>query len=91
MKKGKKIVITVIAAVLVLWSSMFITDYVRCNNLEEPIFAVASVTADDGGSGTYRGLGYTVELEKHIDAEYGAVTDSVEMRLFGILVFAAIV
>ncbi len=91
MKKGKKLTITIVAVILVLWASMFLTDYIRCTKLDGPVFAVASVTADDGGSGVYKGLGYTVEIEKHVDAQYGAVTDSVEMRLFGIMVFAAIV
>ncbi len=86
----KKAIITILAIIVLLWGSMFCTDYIKCTQLKDPIFAKATVTADDGGSGTYKGLGYTIEIEKHIDADFGLMTDSVEMRLFGLLVFAAI-
>lgn len=86
----KKHIIGLIAVAAFLWSAVFATDYIRCTKLQDPVFAKATVLADDGGSGTYRGLGYTVEIEKHIDSDCDVVTDSVEMRLFGALVFAAI-
>lgn len=89
--KAKKRAAVVIAALLVLWAAMFMTDYVRCSSLKAPLFVVASgVTADDGGSGTYQGLGYTVELEKYIDAEYGVCIRSVEMKVFGKVIAASI-
>ena len=91
MKKGKKLIIVVATALLSVWLLMFGTDYVRCNRIKDPIFAKATVTADDGGSGTYKGIGYNIEIQKHIDAEYGVKTDYIEMRLFGIMVFAVIV
>lgn len=91
MKKDKKLLIIAVVIIFALWSSMFVTDYIRSYNLKNPIFATASVTADDGGSGTYKGIGYTVEMRKHIDAELGVKTDYVEMRLFGIMVLAIIV
>ena len=90
MKKARKIIITALAIAVFLWCSAFATDYIRCRNLQDPVFARATVLADDGGSGTYRGLGYVVEVEKHIDSECEVVTDSVEMRLLGWLVFAAV-
>lgn len=90
MTKHKKIIITILAVTVLLWCSAFATDYIRCTKMQDPVFAKAFVTADDGGSGTYKGLGYTIEIEKHIDADFGVMTDSVEMRLFGALVFAAI-
>ncbi len=90
MKKSKKIIITIIAIAVLLWGSMFCTDYISCRKMQDPVFARATVTSDDGGSGLYKGLGYTIEIEKHIDPDFGVITDSVEMRLFGALVFAAI-
>lgn len=90
-KKTVKITVITLCTLLVLWCGMFITDYVRCGSLKEPIFVVAvGVTADDGGSGTYQGLGYRVEIEKHIDAEYGTCIDSVEMWMFGKVISASI-
>lgn len=87
----RRLVAITLCTLLVLWCGMFITDYVRCGSLKEPIFVVAvDVTADDGGSGTYQGLGYRVEIEKHIDAEYGTCIDSVEMWMFGKVISASI-
>ena len=89
--KKKKRIAAVLAALLLLWGAMFVTDYVRCSSLREPLFVMAKgVTADDGGSGTYQGLGYTVEVKKYLDAEYGSCIRSVEMRMFGRVMAASI-
>ena len=79
-------------SVAVLGSIMFCVDYHRCSNLEKPMFArgISDTLYDDGGSGTYRGLGYIVEIEGELTAEYGFVVHEVEMRALGQLVFAAI-
>lgn len=90
-KKSIKIAVIALCTLLILWCAMFFTDYVRCGSLKEPIFVIAAgETADDGGSGTCRGLGYRVEIEKHIDAEYGVCIDSVEMWMFGRVISASI-
>lgn len=90
-KKYRNILIGIVGAVIVLWGAMFVTDYIRCSNFKEPIFVVAvGETADDGGSGTYQGLGYTVEVEKYVDAEYGVVLCSVEMKVLGKVIVAVI-
>lgn len=91
MKKALKVIFSAVGIAVVLWLAVFSVDYVRTMSLKEPIFAVPpTVTADDGGSGTFSGLGYTVGVEKHIDAEYGVKIVSVEMRMFGKTVVAAI-
>lgn len=91
MKKALKVILSVLGIVIVLWLAVFATDYAMTMKLKEPIFAVPpSITADDGGSGAFRGLGYTVEVEKYLDAEYGTKIVSVEMKLLGKTVAAAI-
>ena len=48
----KKTVIIVISVLVILWCAVFVTDYVRCSSLKEPLFVIAKgTTADDGGSG----------------------------------------
>lgn len=90
-RKTKKRIAAALAALAVLWGAMFATDYVRCTSLKEPLFVTAKgVTADDGGSGTYQGLGYTVEVEKYLDADCGVCVRSVEMRMFGRVIAASI-
>ena len=90
-QKTKKRIAVVLAVLAVLWGAMFATDYIRSISLKEPLFVTAKgVTADDGGSGTYQGLGYTVEIEKYLSAEYGVCLQSVEMRMFGRVIAASI-
>ena len=48
----KKKLLTVLAIVLVLWLTMFATDFLQVSHFREPIFVLRPVTADDGGSYT---------------------------------------
>lgn len=90
-KKIPKIAKDIIGTVLILWGAMFVTDYVFCSSLKEPIFVIQiDASADDGGSAKYLGLGYTVEVEKYVDAEYGTILSSVEMKVFGQVIAASI-
>ena len=85
-----KKLITIIIILIALWGIIFFIDYSRCSNFKEPIFVVAGVTADDGGSGTYYGLGYKVKMEKTISAEYGMSLVRVEMYMFDKFITGAI-
>ena len=86
----KKIVLIVIVILLILWIVIFAVDYSRCSSFKEPIFVVAGNTADDGGSGTYYGLGYKVNMEKTVSAEYGPTLLKVEMYMFDTLIVGAV-
>jgi len=90
MKKGVKILIGVIITLIILWGIVFAIDYLRCRNFKMPIFVVAGETADDGGSGIYHGLGYKVNVEKSISAEYGVQLEKVEMYFLNKVVAASI-
>lgn len=80
----KKKLLAIFCALLLLWGGIFITDYACSNALREPIFARSGgIAADDGGSASYIGLGYTVQVKKCIDAQGQSRIESVEMRLFG--------
>ncbi len=90
-RKAIRITLIVSAAVMILWGAVFVTDFIRCGSLKAPLFVVAAgVTADDGGSGIYRGLGYTVDVEKYIDAQYGVCIRSVEMSVLGKVISASV-
>jgi len=90
MKKSLKILLNIIIVLIVLWGIIFFIDYSRCANFKEPIFVVSGVTADDGGSGTYYGLGYKVKIQKTISAEYGPTLVKVEMYMFDKFIIGAI-
>ena len=68
-----------------LWLGFLITDFVRINHFEKPIFALATETADDGGSGKYIGLGYSFDIKGNFlpDDEFPGVT-SFHAYIFGI-------
>ena len=77
-----KTIIYIMLILIALWAIMFAIDYSKCANLKMPIFVISGETADDGGSGTYYGLGYKVEVKKHLSAEYGLQVQSIEMYMF---------
>lgn len=82
MNKKIKILIIILLSIILLWGVIFLVDYFRCVNLKMPIFVISGEIAGDGGSGTYYGLGYSVEVEKNISAEYDVQIGSVEMYIF---------
>ena len=83
MNRTAKTIICIVCAAVILWSVMFLTDLTLVRNGGEPVFVIAFATADDGGSGTYLGLGYTAEIYKHLDVDHGVITDGVYLRMFG--------
>ena len=82
MNKKIKVLIIILLFIILLWGVIFLVDYFRCLNVKMPIFVIPGETADNGGSGTYYGLGYSVGVEKNISAEYGDQIESVEMYIF---------
>ena len=86
----KKKLLTVLAVLLILWLAMFATDVCRVNRFREPIFVLRPVTADDGGSYTGQGLGYTVVVDKYITPDGAPALVSVTMTVFDRVIAAAI-
>ena len=82
---NKKKIIIAIACAVVLWIAVGIVDYGRVHSFEKPIFCVGTELADDGGSGTYVGLGYSFDIEGNFmpEAENPGVT-SYRGYIFGI-------
>lgn len=87
MKKRKMWIPLIV--LLVLWLGMFATDYRMSTTLRKPVFVVPVETADDGGSGTYQGLGYSVTLELNGNVPNSQVI-SVTMEMFGKVIGASI-
>ena len=81
MNKKIKVILIIVLSLILLWGVIFAIDYIRCSNLKMPIFVIPGETADDGGSGIYYGLGYSVDVEKNISADYGEQIESVEMYI----------
>ena len=87
----KKKLLTVLCAAAVLWGAMFATDYLLVSHFREPLFVLRGVTAaDDGGSYTGQGLGYTVVVDKYITPDGASGLVSVTMTVFDRVIAAAI-
>ena len=86
----KKKLLTVLCAAAVLWGAMFATDYLLVSHFREPLFVLHGVTADDGGSYTGQGLGYTVVVDKYITTDGTPGLVSVTMTVFDRVIAAAI-
>lgn len=74
-----------------LWFAMAATDLLRLKSFEKPIFARPTQLYQDGGSGTYTGLGWRIELEGNFmpEDELPGITQF-EYYLFDDLILAAI-
>ena len=88
-KKAIRIMAAVLAGILLLCAVFFVTDYCRTLRLKTPVFAKASVLADDGGSGTYRGIFYRVAVEM-CDTGSGAAIEEVTMHVGSRMVAASV-
>ena len=77
--------------IFLLWFAAAATDLLRVNDFEKPIFARPTVTADDGGSGTYKGFGWRIEIKGNFmpEDEFPGITQY-EYYLFNDLIHAAI-
>lgn len=76
MRKITKFILGIMLAVVSLWGVTGIIDYSKIKEFKKPIFAIPTNTYDDGGSGTYQGLGYSFEIEGNFlpDDEQPGVT-----------------
>ena len=91
MKTAFKRTFTLFIFVFLLWFALAATDLLRLNSFEMPVFARPAETFDDGGSGTYKGLGWRIELEGNFmpEDEFPGVT-KYEYYLFDDLIHAGI-
>ena len=68
-KKVVKIFVISIVAIFLIWLSLLVTDSIRTIFWnEKPIFAIPIVDTiqKDGGSGTYKGIGYSIEIKANL-------------------------
>ena len=74
-----------------LWFAAAATDLIRLNSFEMPVFARPAELADDGGSGTYKGFGWHIEIEGNFmpEDELPGITQY-EFYLMDDLIHAAI-
>lgn len=66
MTRNKKLLI-ILFGFIILWSLFFVTDSIRKDRNQKPIFCIETGAYDDGGSIRYTGLFYTVYYVVDID------------------------
>lgn len=83
--KTAKNTLLIIIVIVIVWLVMMTTDYWQTvHEFEKPVFAQCHTGYDDGGSGTYTGLGYSIQIEGNFMPldEYPEVTKA-EFLLLG--------
>ena len=83
MKKRK--IAAMLLILIVIWTAVIFTDFYRVTRFEKPVFCILTDSYDDGGSGKYWGLGYSIAIEGNFmpEDEYPGVT-RYHIKLFGI-------
>lgn len=85
--KKKIIQLIVIAVLLVSWLSAAYSDYSKVAiSFDKPRFCILVNGADDGGSGKYTGLGYSFNIDGHLDFNDGYQVDSYTYKILGITI-----
>ena len=88
-----KKILKVLIIILVLWITIGLVDYFRVSSFERPIFSFLDVenSFEDGGSGTYKGLGYSFDIKGNFmpEDEYPGIT-SYTYYIFGTLIKTSI-
>ncbi len=77
MQKKNLILVSTVCVLLFLWIVVGIIDFARVHSFEKPLFCVATVMMQDGGSGHYTGLGYSFDIKGNFmpEDEYPGVTE----------------
>ena len=85
--KKKVIILVAIIILLVAWSSMAYSDYAEVAiSFDKLKFCITTTTADDGGSGKYIGLGYSFDLDGHLESNGKYEVDKYTYKIFGITI-----
>lgn len=85
--KKKIIILIVIAVLIVSWGSISYSDYADVAiSFDKPRFCFSIMTADDGGSGKYIGLGYSFDIDGHLESTGKYEVDTYTYKIFGITI-----
>lgn len=85
--KKKIILLVAIVILLVSWGSIAYSDYANVAiSFDKPQFCISTMTADDGGSGKYIGLGYSFYIDGHLESNGKYEVDKYTYKIFGITI-----
>ncbi|MBQ4054088.1 MAG: hypothetical protein IJD17_00110 [Clostridia bacterium] len=85
--KKKIIILITIVIFSVSWISIAYSDYADVAiSFDKPRFCISTMTADDGGSGKYIGLGYSFNIDGHLESSGKYEVDRYTYKIFGITI-----
>lgn len=85
--KKKVIILVAIIVLLVAWGGIAYSDYADVAiSFDKPQFCITTMTADDGGSGKYIGLGYSFDIDGHLESSGRYEVDKYAYKIFGITI-----
>ena len=85
--KKKVIILVAIIILLVAWGSMAYSDYADVAiSFDKPKFCITTMTADDDGSNKYISIGYSFNLDGHIESNGKYEVDKYTYKIFGITI-----
>lgn len=85
--KKKNIILVLIVVLLVAWGGIAYSDYADVAiSFDKPRFCITTMTADDGGSGKYIGLGYSFDIDGHLESSGRYEVDAYTYKVFGITI-----
>lgn len=85
--KKKIIILALIAVLLVSWACIAYSDYADVTiSFDKPQLCIATMTADDGGSGKYISLGYSFDIDGHLESNGKYEVDKYTYKIFGITI-----
>ena len=82
---SQKIIISTFIFFIIIWVIIIFIDYnIVFSSFKKPIFTIITKTQDDGGSGTYKGLGYSFKINGNFmpEDEFSGITHA-KFYLFG--------
>jgi len=91
-KRLSNIIIKTALVLILIWAVMLGTDYWRTTNqFKKPLFARCAIGMDDGGSGTYQGIGYSMNIKGNFmpEDEFPGVTHT-QFMIWGNMVKEAV-
>ena len=85
--KKKNIILVLIVVLLAAWGGISYSDYADVAiSFDKPQFCITTMTADDGGSGKYIGLGYSFDIDGHLESSGRYEVDKYTYKIFGITI-----
>lgn len=85
--RNRTVLLIAILLLLASYIGISYSDYSEVAiSFDKPKFCISTMTADDGGSGKYIGLGYSFDIDGHLESSGKFEVDKYTYKIFGITI-----